>query len=404
MPTPDITGAYTWAVQKCNAPDIGYSQQYRDERTVNGITYYDCSSFIWYALLHNGFDCITANGGSAWPFVTASMPYVLPALGFEQITQYTTFRPFDIVLNPGVHTEIVHTGYLQSGITMGAHNDSVPLADQVSINNYTTHAFDYPQLWRYTNGVVGDTYTCWMGWIPNESIYPYLSPNGLAVNGDSGKAYGMYQFDYRYGLVPFMQTCVDYDSVYYSWFNQYIALGVGNANLVANSGLIALFQQYASQRTDEFQYLQDKVAVTDYLKPGIDYVKTNYGYDITQRDPTILGSLFSMCIRAGVTQGAQCFSGGAGMSDLQLISASYAAMAQLHYDEGRWITGTPISQLDKCINAYYSQTDFYVVPYGGYSPVPHPTHKPGKMWMYQRNWYYKGVLNKYGYFKQGRLF
>ena len=37
----NIQTAYEWAIEKCNAPNIGYSQAYRNQRTVNGITYYD---------------------------------------------------------------------------------------------------------------------------------------------------------------------------------------------------------------------------------------------------------------------------------------------------------------------------------------------------------------------------
>lgn len=384
MSDPDLTGAYNWAIAKCNDPNVGYSQEYRNEVTINGITYYDCSSFIWYSLLHNGFDCVTANSGSTWPFTTSTMPLVLPRLGFVQIEQNALWKPMDIVLNPGVHTELVYQGQNASGITMGAHGDAFPLVDQVSINDYTTYSGTYSQFWRYTNGqVVG--YNCWMGWIPNESIYDYLTPEGLSVMGDSGQAYGMYQFDYRYGLVPFMESCVELDPTYYAGFNQYISLGAGNTDLVGNTGLHALFVQYAGDRTEEFQYLQDKNAVDDYLIPAIEYVQNNYGYDITQRDPTILGSLFSMAIRGGYVTGAQCFSNGANLQDPQLIYNAYANMASIHYDSGRWITGTAISQLDKCIEAYTNRTDFYIVPYGGYMPTPTPTLRKSKIWLYQRN-------------------
>ena len=49
---PDINKAYSWAIETCNAPNVGYSNAYR--QTVGGITYYDCSSFINYALLAGG--------------------------------------------------------------------------------------------------------------------------------------------------------------------------------------------------------------------------------------------------------------------------------------------------------------------------------------------------------------
>lgn len=47
----NIQLSYNWAIETCVKPNVGYSQQYRNQRTVNGITYYDCSSFVWYALI-----------------------------------------------------------------------------------------------------------------------------------------------------------------------------------------------------------------------------------------------------------------------------------------------------------------------------------------------------------------
>ena len=38
---PNINQAYSWAVNTCNAPNVGYSQAYRNQQTIGGITYYD---------------------------------------------------------------------------------------------------------------------------------------------------------------------------------------------------------------------------------------------------------------------------------------------------------------------------------------------------------------------------
>lgn len=35
---PNIQAAYNWAVETCAKPNVGYSQQFRNEVTVNGIT------------------------------------------------------------------------------------------------------------------------------------------------------------------------------------------------------------------------------------------------------------------------------------------------------------------------------------------------------------------------------
>ena len=115
--------AMNWWIEKCNDPSVGYSQDYRNERTVNGITYYDCSSFVWYGLGHAGYEINL----SAWPFTTYTMGGILKSLGFEEII-ITDFATFDfhvgdiLVINSSEHqhTEIVHD-LDNGGHTMGAH-------------------------------------------------------------------------------------------------------------------------------------------------------------------------------------------------------------------------------------------------------------------------------------------
>lgn len=146
--------AMDWWIEKCNAPDVGYDQNYRNEQTINGITYYDCSSFVWYGLGHAGFEINL----SAWPFTTYTMGSTLKQLGFEEIiiSDFSTFdfQTGDILVvnsNQHQHTEIVYDTE-NGGHTMGAHGKAGrPLADQVSINNYNiqsglvyTHCYRFP--------------------------------------------------------------------------------------------------------------------------------------------------------------------------------------------------------------------------------------------------------------------
>lgn len=78
----NIQIAYNWAVETCAKPNVGYSQQFRNQVTVNGITYYDCSSFVWYALIAGGFDMVGEWG--TWPFTTGTMGSVLKKMGFTK--------------------------------------------------------------------------------------------------------------------------------------------------------------------------------------------------------------------------------------------------------------------------------------------------------------------------------
>lgn len=232
------------------------------------------------------------------------------------------------------------------------------------------------------------TYNCWMGWIPYEAggSNEYLNPAGLSVMGDSGRAYGMYQFDYRAGLVPFMQSCVAYNSTRYAGFNQYIAMGAGNTALVNNSNLHALFQGYASSYTAEFQYLQDVEAITRYLEPIINYVQQNYGYSLVNRGPYVLGSAFSMAIRSGPNVAYQFFANGASMAVPTLLNQAYTMQGNLYYDNGRWDITVPnpgYSQYQRLQNDMANLSSLYIIPYGGVVPPGPPHGYRGKLpiWM-----------------------
>ena len=129
-----IAAAYSWAINTCNNASVGYSQTYRNQQTVSGITYYDCSSFIWYALVAGGFD-MSGTYGSSYPFTTTYMNTVLLNLGFTRITidSSTVALAGDIVWKSG-HTEMVYLGAGEGyAKLMGAHSSQLDLADQVSI-------------------------------------------------------------------------------------------------------------------------------------------------------------------------------------------------------------------------------------------------------------------------------
>lgn len=152
---PDITNAYNWAIHTCNAPNIGYSQTYRNQQTVGGIIYYDCSSFINYALLAGGFTTPGYAPGSN-AFTTYSMNSVLESLGFVRIPITEEWLPGDILnANPSVsnHTEMVYQGR----VTMGAHTSNRPLANQVSINSQPSAVPGiWRDCWRYGGGASGN--------------------------------------------------------------------------------------------------------------------------------------------------------------------------------------------------------------------------------------------------------
>ncbi len=151
-----MLGAYNWLVAKCNAPNVGYSQTYRNGQVVNGIEYYDCSSIIYFALIAGGFD-LNPNVNA---FTTFTMGGVLTDMGFFTVplNEQTVFMPGDILVRNnsyGQHTEMVY----DENYTMGAHSASYPLEDQVSINTggNTIKWYTWDTLYRFPSaGSIGD--------------------------------------------------------------------------------------------------------------------------------------------------------------------------------------------------------------------------------------------------------
>lgn len=179
---PNLNIAYQWEVNACNSPNIGYSQKYRKGQTVNGVTYYDCSSFQSKALTEAGFF-----ESNPW-FSTSNMRTYLQQVGFVQSDINGIWLPGDILWRSG-HTEMVYSSGESpgSGRTMGAHQAGVPLSDQVSINNNESTYASWTELWRYPGGAGT------LVWISSNA---YLDDTDMANN-----AYCFYSYMYSYATL-----------------------------------------------------------------------------------------------------------------------------------------------------------------------------------------------------------
>lgn len=181
-----IQQAYNWAVDTCANENVGYSLEYRNQQTVKGITYYDCSSFIWYSLLAGGFDVKSANGGSSYPFWTGTQSACLRLLGFKKHSPSEPWLPGDILLRTG-HTEMA----FDSTRTMGAHTAKAPLPEQVSINANDSRD-NWLELWRWENGATNEWIkgNRWLtiGEMQNNAtiIFNELLKNGFTVESICG--------------------------------------------------------------------------------------------------------------------------------------------------------------------------------------------------------------------------
>ena len=160
---PNINTAYTWAVTCCGLPNVGYSQAYRNQQTVNGVTHYDCSSFINYALLAGGW-ATPGYAPSSNAFTTYTMEGVLQGLGFTQVDSTGLILPGDIGVSD-THTEMCYKQGTGSAVFMGAHTDNAPLENQVSIGSSggnVDYQRTFPRLWRYGEGASGEVGYTWI--------------------------------------------------------------------------------------------------------------------------------------------------------------------------------------------------------------------------------------------------
>lgn len=192
----DINRAYSWAIETCNAPNVGYSQNYRNAQTVGGITYYDCSSFINYALLAGGFET-PSYAPNRNAFTTYTEDSELIRLGFTEVDANGEYLAGDIGLSNG-HTEMCYKGGNGKGIFMGAHTDNASLANQVSIGSSggnPNYERSFPRLFRYGNGGAtgyGSSIFVVSALAGNAWRESHINPTLSQIGGG---AFGLFQWD-----------------------------------------------------------------------------------------------------------------------------------------------------------------------------------------------------------------
>lgn len=188
---PDLDKAYTWVIQTCNAKNVGYSQAYRNQKVVKGITYYDCSSMMNYALIAGGWKTPKyAPENNA--FTTSVMPVVLPQLGFTEVDASGEYKAGDIGWTQG-HTEMCYQGGYGSGVFMGAHTSKTTLPDQVSISNSPR---SFTRLYRYGESDVkpyGYSAAVVAALAGNAWVESHVNPT---VHQQGGNAFGLWQWDF----------------------------------------------------------------------------------------------------------------------------------------------------------------------------------------------------------------
>ena len=199
---PDINIAYNWAINKCNDSNVRYSMDWdkRDGVIINNLQYYDCSSFIFWALDAGGFPVVSIFGNHA--FNTDSMGAVLLQVGFVTVPVNGELRPGDIGVHhrgsAGGHTEMCYQGGMGQGIFMGAHGSSLAPQNQVSINSYTTQGNNWSEIYRYGGGASGQSLSLYVisaicgNWWAESNVNPGIYEGLNVVPLTDNNVYGGY--------------------------------------------------------------------------------------------------------------------------------------------------------------------------------------------------------------------
>lgn len=178
--------------------------------------------------------------------------------------------------------------------------------------------------------------TVWMGW----TIYESGTVGYGQAGGDGGKAYGRYQFDYRYALPDFLKFAYESDSEKYAMLEKYILEPAGSENLLSGNGLGADWLKAYNADKEGFSQLQDEFAYNYYYLPAKQALMGR-GIDLDElNDPVIKGTVYSLAIRDGANDSgvrAAWQSYDAGISVQEWLSKIYDLESSRHpAQSNRW--------------------------------------------------------------------
>lgn len=284
-------------IESCDNPNVGYDQSIRWEfgdlckqngyipKNVNTPCATDCSALVTCIL-----NCVGIR--TSWGMTTRNEEEELTNTGlfeFLRGDEYTktgdNLQMGDILHMPG------HTA-----MCVQNSNESQPVAEE-----------------KKENEQVGAR--MWITWSNHESGKEYSDNSGWYVLGGDGKgAYGRYQFHYQYGLVPFMQFCVEQYPTLFSGFQYYINLGAGNEELKNNEALHSLFKEYTENHLAEFSRCQNWCMFNQYYLPLRQNIINNLGYDVSNIGAYAVGTVAAIAIRnsSNWESNANIFAGTTG--------------------------------------------------------------------------------------------
>jgi len=133
-----------------------------------------------------------------------------------------------------------------------------------------------------------------------------------AVLGDSGHAFGGYQFDTRYDLQPFLQWAYQKEPTFCSSFAPY--LSVSRDSLLGNQGLANAWIRIYDSDAEKFSRLQDDYVKETKLEPLIAYHKAR-GLDLSTRPEVVKGLCVSIHNRKGYETSSLSYISRSGVTN-----------------------------------------------------------------------------------------
>lgn len=321
---PEVARAIaTLMIESCDNQNVGYNQDRRETFTN------ECRKVGWKpknVTTPCATDC------------SALVACVLNCLNIQVSTSMNTYSELDQLKNTELFDILYDSKYLTTGDYLQV-GDILHMPGHTAIVVQNSESTQPVPEHKKEDEQVGAR--MWINWQVFESGKEYTDNSGWYINGDKGRAYGRYQFDYRYGLVPFMQFCIQQYPTLFSGFQPYIDLSVGNEQLINNTGLKQLFVDYTNNHLPEFSKMQNWAMFNNYYSLIRSEIQKHLGYDISNIGAYAVGTAASIAIRDSGYWDAvsDIFTGTTGRESesdwIKLVMARQNAKTG-SYDGNRW--------------------------------------------------------------------
>lgn len=148
------------------------------------------------------------------------------------------------------------------------------------------------------------------------------SSGGQIILGDRGRAYGLFQFDYRYDLVDFIQWAYARHPFLWQEFAEYTEKKAGDVSLVENAGIVQAFvsareRDYEAAISDEMEFV--RMTYWDNFAARLNAA----GYRLSERHIAVSAAFFSVNVNCSSQAKIFLENLSPEMTDAELICGIY---------------------------------------------------------------------------------